>query len=76
MVFLYQKQHDCHLLFPRLKIKLKGRPFDTTEVIEAESQAFAENLTENYFEDASKNTYVQKETTSRVMVASMPKVSV
>jgi hypothetical protein len=33
-------------LFPILEIKLKGRHFDTTEVIEA--------LTEQYFQDAFK----------------------
>jgi hypothetical protein len=41
-------------LFPQLKIKLKGRHFDTTEVIEAESQAVLNTLTENDFEDAFK----------------------
>jgi hypothetical protein len=40
---LDQKQYDCRSqppyfsLFSRLKIKLKGHHFDTTEVIEAES---------------------------------------
>jgi hypothetical protein len=42
-------------LFPRLKIKLKGRHFDTTEVIEAESQAELNNLTEHDFQNALKN---------------------
>jgi hypothetical protein len=32
-------------LFPRLKIKLKGRHFDTIEVIEAESQEVVNTLT-------------------------------
>jgi hypothetical protein len=41
-------------LFPPLKIKLKGRHFDRTEVIEAESQAVLNTLTEYYFQDASK----------------------
>jgi hypothetical protein len=31
-------------LFPRLKIKLKGRHFDTVKVIEAESQAILNTL--------------------------------
>jgi hypothetical protein len=31
-------------LFPRLKVKLKGRHFDITEVIEAESQAVLNTL--------------------------------
>jgi hypothetical protein len=65
-----------------LKIKLKGRHFDTTEVIEAESQAVLNTLTEHDFQDAFKNcrnagnsVYGRKGTTSRVMVASRPKVS-
>jgi hypothetical protein len=36
-------------LFPLLKIKLKGHRFDTIEVIEAESQAVLNTLTENVF---------------------------
>jgi hypothetical protein len=32
-------------LFPRLKIKLKGRHFDTLEVMEAKSQAVLNTLT-------------------------------
>jgi hypothetical protein len=34
-------------LVPRLKIKLKGRHFDTTEVMEAESRAVLNTLTEH-----------------------------
>jgi hypothetical protein len=41
-------------LFSRLKIKLKGRHFDATEVKEAESQAVLNTLTEHYFQDAFK----------------------
>jgi hypothetical protein len=41
-------------LFPRLKIKLKGRSFDRIEVIEADSQAVPKRLTEHYFQDAFK----------------------
>jgi hypothetical protein len=41
-------------LFPRLKIKLKGRRFDTIEVIQAESQAVPNTLTEHDFQDALK----------------------
>jgi hypothetical protein len=65
-----------------LKIKLKGRYFDTIEVIEAESQAFLNTLTEHDFQDAFKNgrsagngTYAWKRTTTRFMMASWPKVS-
>jgi hypothetical protein len=39
-------------LFPRLKIKLKNRHFDTIEVIEAESQAVLNTLTKHHFQDA------------------------
>jgi hypothetical protein len=49
----YQKQHDPNFLcFPRLKIKLKCHHFDTVEVIEAESQAVLNTLTEHDFQDA------------------------
>jgi predicted Zn-dependent protease len=65
-----------------LKIKLKGRHFDTTEVIEAESQVMLNTLSEHNFQDAFKKwqkigngAYMQKETTSRVMEASRTKVS-
>jgi hypothetical protein len=37
-----------------LKIKLKGHPFDTIEVLEAESQAVLNTLTEHDFQDAFK----------------------
>jgi hypothetical protein len=40
--------------FPQLKIKLKGRHFDTIEVIEAESQAVLNILTEHDFQEAYK----------------------
>jgi hypothetical protein len=60
-----------------LKIKLKSRHFDTTEVIEAVLNAFSEH----YLEDAFKNgrsagtgAYEQNLTTSRVMVDSRSKV--
>jgi histone-lysine N-methyltransferase SETMAR len=69
-------------LVPRLKIKLKGCCFDTIEVIEAESQAVLNTLTEHNFQDAFKNgrstgngVFVWKGTTLRVMVASRPEVS-
>jgi hypothetical protein len=41
-------------LFLRFKIKLKGCHFDTTEVLEAESQAVLNTLTEQDFQDAFK----------------------
>jgi hypothetical protein len=39
-------------LFSRWKRKLKGRNFDTIEVVEAELQAVLNALTEHKFEDA------------------------
>jgi hypothetical protein len=52
-----QKQHECRpptLLYSvsRLKIKLKDRHFDTTDVIEADSQAGLNTLAEHDFQDA------------------------
>jgi hypothetical protein len=41
-------------LFPQLKKKLKGRHFDTIEVIEAELQTVLNTLTEHDFLDALK----------------------
>jgi hypothetical protein len=41
-------------LFPGLKIKLKGRHFDTTEVIEADSLEVLNTLTEHKFQYAFK----------------------
>jgi hypothetical protein len=65
-----------------VKIKLKGRHFDTTEVIEAESQAMLNTLAEQDFHDevdngrsAGNGAYEQKGTTSRMMVVRRPKVS-
>jgi hypothetical protein len=65
-----------------LKIKLNGRRFDTVEVIEAESQAVLNTITEHDFRMDLKNgrsagngVYLRKGTTLRVMVASRPKVS-
>jgi hypothetical protein len=70
-------------LFPRLRIKLKGRHFDTTEVIKAELQALLNTQTEHDFQDAFKKMSEAlgtvhtcgRGTTLRVRVASRPKVS-
>jgi hypothetical protein len=80
-----KKQHDLRpspTLFHRLKINLEERNFGTINVIETESQAVLNTVTEKDFLDAFKNgrsagngAYVQNEATSRVMVDSMPKVS-
>jgi hypothetical protein len=42
----------CFFLFPQVKIKLKGRQFDATEVIEAESQGMLNTLSKRDFQDA------------------------
>jgi hypothetical protein len=39
-------------LFPKMKLKLKGRRFDTTEEIQAESQRVLDTLTEKDFQEA------------------------
>jgi hypothetical protein len=57
---------------------MKGRHFDTNEVIEAESQVVLNTLTEHNFRDAFQNgsiansAYAWKGTTSRLMVAGRP----
>jgi hypothetical protein len=55
-------------------MKQEGRHFNTTEVIEAESQVVLNTLTEDDFRDAFQNgrsadngTYARKGTTSRLM---------
>jgi hypothetical protein len=40
------------LLFPKMKLKLKGHWFDTTEEIQAESQRVLDTLTEKDFQEA------------------------
>jgi hypothetical protein len=70
------------VLIPRLKIKLKGRHFDTTEVIEAESQAVLNTPTKHttsrvHLKMAEALGTVHRcgrGSSSRVMVASRPKV--
>jgi transposase len=42
-------------LFPKLKIKLKGRRFQTVEEIQADSQAILNTLGENDFQECFKN---------------------
>jgi hypothetical protein len=39
-------------LFPKMKLKLKGRQFDTIEEIQAESQRVLDTLTEKDFQEA------------------------
>jgi hypothetical protein len=40
------------LLFPKMKLKRKGRRFDTIEEIQAESQRVLDTLTEKDFQEA------------------------
>jgi hypothetical protein len=69
-------------LFPRPKINLQGRHFDTSEAIEAESQAVLNTITEHDFQDAGQNgrnagngAYAKKGTILWLMVANRPRVS-
>jgi hypothetical protein len=50
-------QHYFYL-FPQLKIKLKGRHFDTIEAIEAESQAVLNIVTEHDYQDYNKRIFL------------------
>jgi hypothetical protein len=57
-----------------MKIQLKGHNFATVEVMEAESQAMLNTLTDDDFQDAFKNgssagngSYSRKGTASRVI---------
>jgi MoxR-like ATPase len=45
---------STRLLFPKTKIKLKGRRFDTVEEIQAEAQMVLNTLTKKHFQDAFK----------------------
>jgi hypothetical protein len=63
-------------LFPKMKLKLKDRRFDTIEEIQAESQRVLDTLTKMTFKKHSKNggdgvthVYMQEGTTSRVLAA-------
>jgi hypothetical protein len=42
-------------LFPKMKIKLKGRRFDTVEEIQAESQKVLKTLTQKDFQDSFRS---------------------
>ena len=60
-------------LFPKMKLKLKGRRFDTSEEIQAETQKVLDTLTEKDFMKRFKNggdsgtgVYMWEGTTSRV----------
>jgi hypothetical protein len=66
-------------LFPKMKLKLRGRRFDTIEEIQTESPRVLDTLTEKDFRKRSKNggdgetgVYLREGTTSRVMAADRP----
>jgi hypothetical protein len=72
--------HPSHFfLFFRVKIKLKGSHFHTTEVTKAESQAVLNTFTDHDFQDGIKKHWEwwihAKRTTLGVMVAGRNKVS-
>jgi hypothetical protein len=70
----------CYLfLFLNMKLKLKGRRFNTTKNIQAESQRVLDTVTEKGFQVLSKHggdggtgVYMREETTSRVRAADRP----
>jgi hypothetical protein len=43
-------------MFPKMKLKLKGRRFDTIEEIQAESQTVLDTVTEKDFQEAFQNS--------------------
>jgi cellulose biosynthesis protein BcsQ len=53
--------HPTFVCFPLLKMKLKGRHFNINEVIEAESQAVLNTLTDHNFQDALKKLQKRRE---------------
>jgi len=66
-------------LFPKLKLKLKGRRFGTAEEIQAESHRVLDTLTEKDFQEAFQNggdggtgVYMREGTNSRVRAADRP----
>jgi hypothetical protein len=44
-----------YFLFPKMKLKLKGRRFDTIEEIQAESQRVLDSVTEKSLQEAFLN---------------------
>jgi hypothetical protein len=44
--------HCDFFLFPRMKLKVKGRRFDTIQEIQAESQRVLDSLAEKNFQEA------------------------
>jgi hypothetical protein len=79
MVIVSHPPHSPHLvhcnfaLFPKLKLKLKVRRFETVSEIQRESQAVLESIKENDFHGAFEAwkkdgiaVYVPKEMTARI----------
>jgi hypothetical protein len=69
----------CDLfLLPKMKLKLKGLQFDTTEEIQAESQSVLDSLTEKDLQETFQKwnggarVYMQEGTTLRVIAANRP----
>ena len=67
------------LLFPKMKLKLKGLRFDTIEEIQAETQKVLDTLIEKDFQEAFQiwrsggtGVYMREGTTLRVMAADRP----
>jgi hypothetical protein len=54
--------HPPYFSVPRVEIKLRGRNFDTSEVIKAESLAVLNALTEHDFQDAFEKCQKRWET--------------
>ena len=66
-------------IFPKMKLKLKGRRFDTVEAIQAKTQKMLDPLTEKDFQEAFQNggeggtdVYMREGTTSRMTAADRP----
>jgi hypothetical protein len=66
-------------LFPKIKLKLKGRRFDTIDRIQTESQRVLDTLKKRISSKRSKkdgdggiSVYIREGTTSRMVAASRP----
>jgi hypothetical protein len=63
------------LIFPKVKLKLKGSRFDTIEDIQAESQRVLNTMTEKDIQEAFqkwRRRWDREGITSRVMAAARP----
>jgi len=64
--------HPVNSLFPKLKLNLKGRRFETTEDIQAESQKRTTRKHSKNGGDDRTSVYMWEGTTSRVTAADRP----